>query len=450
MPNTIAYLSLLIWPLISIFIFKKFSIVVASSLTIVLGYLILPVNTAIDLPAIPPLSKEALSSIAALSGLILIKRVKVHLFTSNKLFSVVLIILVVVLPFLTVITNFDPVYNGQVWVKGLALYDAFSMSINRYLHYLPLIIGFSIIRTHKDHVDLFKVIFLLGLIYIFPALFEIRMSPQLHTWIYGFFPHSFIQQIRYDGFRPVVFLGHGLLVGMFFCISFLSGFIVRGSIKAIPAKISLSAIVGLFITLILSKTLSSLFLAALGLLILILFRKNTKNITTIAFILAATVLAYPILSIFNLFPHQDLIDLFSKLDPARGGSLWFRFYHESILLDHANLKMLFGWGGWGRNRLWDSITDGAWIIIYGQNGFIGFFMVFLIPLLAVYKTINLQSSKYVKADEVYLLAGHSLIIALLLIDQIPNASISPYFWLLIGGLWGRIEHIRSRPHANDM
>ena len=54
-----------------------------------------------------------------------------------------------------------------------------------------------------------------GLIYSLPMLFEVRMSPQLHTWIYGYFPHSFGQQMRDGGFRPVVFIGHGLGVAFF-------------------------------------------------------------------------------------------------------------------------------------------------------------------------------------------------------------------------------------------
>ena len=54
-----------------------------------------------------------------------------------------------------------------------------------------------------------------GLCYSVPMLFEVRMSPQLHTWIYGYFPHSFVQQMREGGFRPVVFLGHGLLTAFF-------------------------------------------------------------------------------------------------------------------------------------------------------------------------------------------------------------------------------------------
>ena len=46
-------------------------------------------------------------------------------------------------------------------------------------------------------------------------LVEVRLSPQINTWIYGFFQHDFIQMMRYGGFRPIVFLPHGLWVAFF-------------------------------------------------------------------------------------------------------------------------------------------------------------------------------------------------------------------------------------------
>ena len=49
-----------------------------------------------------------------------------------------------------------------------------------------------------------------------PALFEVRFSPQLNIWIYGFFQHDFQQMIRGGSFRPIVFLPHGLWVALFF------------------------------------------------------------------------------------------------------------------------------------------------------------------------------------------------------------------------------------------
>ena len=55
-----------------------------------------------------------------------------------------------------------------------------------------------------------------GLIYSIPLLFEIRFSPQIHYWVYGYYSSDFIQEMRQDGaFRPMVFMGHGLAACFF-------------------------------------------------------------------------------------------------------------------------------------------------------------------------------------------------------------------------------------------
>ena len=46
-------------------------------------------------------------------------------------------------------------------------------------------------------------------------LFEVRMSPQLHYWIYGYHASEFAQAMREGGFRPMVFMGHGLPMAFF-------------------------------------------------------------------------------------------------------------------------------------------------------------------------------------------------------------------------------------------
>ena len=54
-----------------------------------------------------------------------------------------------------------------------------------------------------------------GLIYSLFILFELRMSPNLHRWIYGFGQHGFSQHIRWGGYRPMVFMAAGLAVALF-------------------------------------------------------------------------------------------------------------------------------------------------------------------------------------------------------------------------------------------
>ena len=50
--------------------------------------------------------------------------------------------------------------------------------------------------------------------------------------------------------------------------------------------------------------------------------------------------------------------------------------------DKANDKAVFGWGGWGRNLVYNewgqqtAITDGAWIIVMGAMGWVGYLTQF--------------------------------------------------------------------------
>src|SRR5690606_33843621 len=110
--------------------------------------------------------------------------------------------------------------------------------------------------THRDLAVAFA---LAGLVYTLPVLFEVRMSPQLHAIFYGFFPHSFGQHIREGGFRPAVFLGHGLLIGMLFSIAILAALSLwREALRAgRPAKGWLGLAIGLGLTLTLSRNLGA-------------------------------------------------------------------------------------------------------------------------------------------------------------------------------------------------
>jgi hypothetical protein len=43
----------------------------------------------------------------------------------------------------------------------------------------------------------------------------------------------------------------------------------------------------------------------------------------------------------------------------------------------------------------------------------------------------------------FLLASHSLIVSIIMIDQIPNASLNPLYWLIVGSLFGRFQVVLS-------
>jgi hypothetical protein len=156
---------------------------------------------------------------------------------------------------------------------------------------------------------------------------------------------------------------------------------------------------------------------------------------------------YPVMSTIKIFPHQAIIDIASSISEDRAGSLKFRFDNENALLEHGRERFFFGWGGWGRNRTYDeetgkdtSVTDGRWIITFGQFGFFGFLAEF--GLLAVTVVRAQKASRFLKSKaEQTLLSAHALLVGIIMVDQLLNVSLAPWLWLLTGVLLGRTDNI---------
>jgi hypothetical protein len=400
--------------------------------------MLLPVGTAIDLPMIPAIGKDQISAIAALIGCVVIKHEKIAFFGTNNV-QKTLIGLLLFIPLLNVFFNSEPMFNGQLWIQGLTLYDAVGQVLAQYLELLPFIIAISIVKNLEDLTKVTRLLVVAGLVYSIPVLFEIRISPQLHTWLYGFFPHSFAQQARFGGFRAVVFMGHGLLVAtfLFVCVCAAAIQVKIGSQREKTRNIFIFGY--LLFVLIASKTVGAAILGILlSLSILFLFVSMQKIIITI---IITIFLLYPTLSILGLVPYESIVSFFSDFSADRAGSLDFRFTHEISLIAHAYEKVLIGWGGWGRNRLADSVTDGYWLIVYGQYGAVYFYALFGLFVMPAVSKLKSTSST-LKERAIYM--GFSLILAGVVFDQILNSSLgSSWLWYLSGCLSGCLPNIRS-------
>jgi len=443
--NAFAYLILFVWPLFSIWLYRHKSIQVATLVTIVGGFMILPVKTFVDFPLIPPLGKHSMPVLAAIIGCWLIKNQKIKYFANKGLLQI-LVIALFLGAFITAELNTDRIILVGKFLPALTIHDAISAVVAIFLSVTPFFIGKQFFRTYQDQLLMFRFLAIAGLIYSIPILYEIRMSPQLHTQFYGYFPHSFAQQRRGDGFRAVVFMGHGLLVA-FFAVCVLTAMVTLGEIKEKIKNYSPNALsYYLLIVLVLCKSKAALLY---GLFTFVLIKKiGYKKQLKIAVLLAMLTLFYPTMSIMKVFPHQQISELAeSYLGPERAQSLVFRFNNELILLEHARKRFFFGWGGWGRNRVYSketggdiSVTDGKWILSFGTAGFIGFLAEFGLLAISVFRAKT--AAKFIKdKKQQTLLAAHALLVSIIMVDQIPNASLSPWLWLIVGGLLGRSETI---------
>ncbi len=445
MPNAFAYLMLFSWPLVAVVLFKVLPMQKALIWTIVGGHLILPSATGIKLPMLPMLDKSLIPAVSALV-LCMIYAPKVNFAPdwagrTGRLMVIALAGLLFGTPILTALQNPDPIIQGLVFIPGLRLYDAFSMISSILVGVLPFWIGLRYLNTREGHKALLQAFVLGGLVYSLPALFEVRMSPQLHTWIYGFFPHAFDQHMRDGGFRPVVFLNHGLMLGIFLCMAVLSALVLwREAIR--EGRTSggwLFAAFWLAIVLFISKNLGSLAIATVLSMIVIFTGRRMQAV--FAIVVAVVVILFPMLRGAGLIPVDAIYDLALSVSEERADSLKFRLDNEDALLAHANERPVFGWGSWGRNQLYDeatgrmvSVTDGIWIIligIYGWLGYIAHFGLLTLPILFYF----LRRSQFGPS---LITPGLMLVLCANLIDLIPNAWLLNYVWLMAGGLTGYV------------
>jgi len=444
-PNYFAYAALLLWPLIAIYLFATRPISQALLWTILGGYLLLPVAIEIKLPGVPGFDKNSIPALISLLGCWIFARNS----RSPKGIGLVEVLLAGLLigPFITSEFNSDSLQVGGVYgsvvLPGVGHYDALSASVAQLIVLLPFMLGRRYLSSHRDSLTILRVLALAGLLYTLPMLLEVRLSPQLHAWVYGYFPNSFEQQIRDGGYRPVVFLGHGLRVAFFAMTAVLASAALwkcGEKLLSVPA----SVVTGwLAATLLLCKSLGS-FVYAMALAPIILLTRPRFQVG-LGIALVSLSLAYPTLRAADLFPSDLLLETAGLVSAERQASLKVRFDQEKMLLAHASERPWFGWGRYGRGRIYDetgkdvSITDGHWIITMTTFGFFGFLTEFGLISLAVFR--SLRAVRIVPPQEQVSLAALSLIVAVGLVDLLPNSTINPFSWLLVGALLGRIEAI---------
>jgi hypothetical protein len=451
--NWFATVALLSWPVVSIILFRAFPLGLAALWTVMGGQLLLPVSTAIKFAMIPEFDKTSIPNICALIGCICVAKSRPR----SQAFGFVEVLMAgyILAPIVTSLQNGEPIVMDYLVLPGVGLYDGISAAISKAITLIPFYIGRRFLRNSDDIVNVLAVLVISELIYSIPLLFEIRFSPQLHAWIYGFYPSDFAQEMRDGGFRPMVFMGHGLLAA-FFLMTATAGAAALWRAQIRLTQVSNSVLFFyLGAVLVLCKSFAALVYGSF-LSLLVAFAKPRLQVRIAAAIVSIALL-YPTLRSFDLFPIKPILNLASSISADRAQSLQSRFDNEGALLERASEKLWFGWGRFGRNRIYDtygkdvSLTDGQWIITMGQFGVIGFILEFGLLALGVYRAVGvLRSSDYTRSA--ILLGALSLIVAVNLLDLLPNSGLRPWTWILTGCLLGRSELLESleRKKASDI
>jgi hypothetical protein len=450
-------LALLLWVPVSLSFFFLFREERAAILVLLLGNMFLPEMAAFDFPLLPPLDKHSITMLCILIGC-LARRPKRILQAHPGRGIERLILLTLVGAVGTALTNADPLSYGR-WVTthlpALEPYDAVSIAIRDILGIaLPFFLGRALFDKVEDLKELLLWFSVAGSVYSFFVLLEVRVSPQLHRWVYGYHQHDFVQTLRFGGYRPMVFMSHGLTVALFLCLAFTSSAILakaRMSILRLPSKLVTSF---LGVVLLISKSTGAAIYAAV--MFLLVFFSRPRIQLRVSLVLAAIVVLYPITRSNDIFPTDTLVRWSQAISVERADSLKFRFDNEDMLVKKALERPWFGWGGFGRGRVYSedwgrdiSITDGYWIIRLGSLGYLGFIVPFglvLWPIVSLRKKLR----KFPDKKDQRIVTGLALMVAVLGVDMLPNGLFPNLPFFLAGALHGTalIASKRAKPVAS--
>jgi hypothetical protein len=332
--------------------------------------------------------------------------------------------------------------------NGLGPKDGLQESFNTFTTWgIPYIAGRIYLSNAESMKFLCKALFAAGLIYIPFVLFELKMSPQAHAIVYGYMQHSFAQVMRGDGYRPMVFMEHGIMLGTWMCMAALVGMWCTFT-KVFPKKMWHAPTI-LIAVIMLGAAIACKSSGAIGLCfmgLIALFVTAKLRIAVLVWILLLIPPAYVGTRATGYWDGQNLCDFITeKFSADRAASLQFRFDNENILVEKALERPLFGWGGWGRSRVYDeetgedvSVTDGFWIIVLGTRGYFGLFSVTLVMVLPVFLFLLKCPPKLWGKPDFSPTAVLCMIPLLFMIDCMLNAMVNQGYIIFAGATSGML------------
>ena len=431
------HIALIGWIIVSVRLFSSLPPRRAVILTVMGAFLFLPMSTIpMPLPFLPDFSKRAVIAYGIILG---------ELFYGQKIqnplqltaYDIPMLLFCFVAPMLSSLSN------------GLGLYNGAASIIDNFFTYGVLYwAGRRYFGSPSSLRALTTAMVVGGLVCVPLVLWEVRMSPQLHTNIYGFFQHSFAQHFRRGGFRPILFMSHGLMVALWMSVTTTLSFWLWQSQSIakfwkVPAGFAFFALAG---STVLCKSAAALAFMLLGIFSFFIYKRQYSLKLLKWLILLIPLYIYMRLSDVVTPPAIESVagQFFSE---ERVASLMVRIMQEDLFGQRAALRPLFGWGWMGRAWPVDPETgerliqmvDSFWIIIFGTLGFFGLVTVYLAlglgplsVLVGMVKPLKLAALKEspFAVDAVVL----SIVVAIFLLDTLQNGMVAPIYILCAGAL----------------
>ncbi len=431
-PNILVPIAFLVFPLIVMRLFITLGAPKAIATAFIFGWMFLPVANY-DIFLLHN-TKTAVICLSILGSAYFFDKEQLSKFQFNA--ADIPMILWCTAPFFSSIANGDGPYDGLA--SSLAQSEKWGMS-----YYIA-----RVYFSDKESIKMLAYIIFIGtLVYIPFCWYELIMSPQLHRLTYGFHQSDFIQTLRDGGgYRPMVYMEHGLMTAMWMVLGVLLGIWMLFT-GLLPKKImhipSLYLLMLLIFTNIMMRSMGAISLLIIALLVV--YISNKTKTTLLVLILLIVPHIYIFTRTTGIWDGRNLSDAVSQqYSSERSGSLQFRFDNETILVQKALQGSFFGWGGYGRSRVYDekgkdvSITDGLWIITYGTNGIYGLVVMVLtiqLPLFLFFLRVKPELWKTKTWGNTAVMA---LFLGIFMIDNLLNAMINPVYMLCNGSIIGAL------------
>lgn len=445
-PSTLASLIMLAWVPFILYLFSRFNPRQALVVCFITSWLFLP-EVSMPLPGLPDYSKISATSYGILLATVIFDFNRLTTFRIGWL-DIPFLIWCIVCPVMTSLSN------------GLGLYDGFSGALGTCVTWLlPYFLGRIYLNNLTGLRQLALGIFVGGLAYVPLCLYEIRMSPQLHARLYGAHAHyDFLQGIRYGGYRPSVFMQHGLAVGAWMMAATLVGiWLWKTDVLKKVKKLDLKwLLLILLITFVMSKSTGAYGLMVIGLGLIFL---SVTMRTALPFFLAiAAIFLYLYLNAGteNYFTDQLIQSLSGIFPEERIASLEFRFNNEELMVDHAHSRMMWGWGGWDRARVINpetgklTIQDSLWIIAFSEHGAVGLISLFSALLLPIAAFCTRYPARLWTRKDIAPAVSVATILLLYVADCLLNAMINPIYILACGAIAGVAMKVPERARSRRL
>lgn len=425
MPNAFATIILLAWPPIMLVLAMVLPIRRVILVSIIGGNLFLPA-TGIAISGFPNYTKLLAAGLGAL--------IPAFFYATPKLLSFRPRLLDLFFVGFLIAPSVSSLMNG------LGAYDATSTLVNRFLEWgVAYWLGRSLFTDLNALRDICVAVVASAMLYAPLCMYEMVMSPQLSMHIYGFRPSPFGMTKRMGGWRPMVFMQHGLALAGWMAAAALVAWILWRS-KAIRKiwgiPLSQIAIGLLIITIMLRST------GAAVLLLGLIAAAQAIQTTRIRPLLLALILApmgYVGLRTFG-WEGQQLVQMAEQIDDARARSLNMRLENDQMIANKAMQRPVFGWGGWGRWRIRDqfgndiTVSDSWWAILLGSTGVFGLFCTYATFISPLFPMAWVKSRRRIFEGASGAAWALGFGILLFVLDTLANAMPNTSFMLMAATL----------------